>query len=141
MLYLTAFGVINLLFARGSIEMNILLWIIQILLAALYLFAGVTKFLTPYQKMMENPGPKFPYWFILFIGTCEILGGLGLVLPWALKIKPGLTPLAAWLLVIIMIGAVVTGLMVAIPFAILPFVAGLLLAFVGYQRGRQLRGV
>ena len=120
--------------------MNILLWIIQILLAALYLYAGLMKLITPYEKMMENPGPRFPHWFLLFIGTCEILGGLGLVIPWATKIKPGLTPLAAWGLVIIMVGAVVTAFTVGVPYAIVPFVAGLLLAFVGYQRGRQLRG-
>lgn len=120
--------------------MNILLWILQILLAALFLFAGLMKLITPYEEMMKNPGPRFPHWFFLFIGVCEILGGLGLVIPWATKIKPNLTPLAALGLLIIMIGAVGTGMMVGVPYAIVPFVTGLLLAFVGYRRSRQLSG-
>lgn len=120
--------------------MNILLWILQILLGALFIFSGVMKFQMPYEKMIEGPAIDFPHWFLLFIGVCEILGGLGLILPWALKIKPGLTPLAAWLLVIIMIGAVVSGYSVGIPFMILPFVTGLLLILIGKKRGGELRG-
>lgn len=120
--------------------MNILLWVIQILLGALFVFSGVMKFQMPYEKMIEGPALDFPHWFLLFIGGCEILGGVGLVLPWATKIKPGLTPLAAWLLVIIMIGAVVSGYFVGIPFMILPFVTGLLLVLIATKRGRQLRG-
>jgi uncharacterized membrane protein YphA (DoxX/SURF4 family) len=120
--------------------MNILLWILQILLALLYIFSGVMKFLMPYEKMTEGAYFKLPHWFLLFIGVCEIVGAIGLVVPWATTINPGLTPLAAWLLVIIMIGAVVTSVPMGFQFAIVPAVAGLLLAFVGYQRGRQLRG-
>jgi len=115
--------------------MNIVLWIVQILLALLFIFSGVVKFIMPYEDMIKDSAVKFPHWFILFIGLCEVLGGLGLVLPWALKIKPSLTPLAAWLLLIIMIGAVVTGLMQGIQFAIVPFVVGLLLIFIGWGRG------
>jgi uncharacterized membrane protein YphA (DoxX/SURF4 family) len=121
--------------------MNILLWIIQILLGLLFLFSGSMKFIMSYADMSKDAPVVFPHWFLLFIGVCEILGGFGLILPWALKIKPGLTPLAAWLLVIIMIGATVIGAMGTIALAITPFVVGLLLAFVGYQRMRSLRGI
>jgi len=114
--------------------MNVALWIVQILLALLFIFSGVVKFIMPYEKMTEGAPVAFPHWFLLFIGLCEILGGLGLVLPWALNIKPGLTPLAAWLLLIIMIGAVVTSAMGGIALAIPGFVAGLLLIFVGWGR-------
>jgi uncharacterized membrane protein YphA (DoxX/SURF4 family) len=114
--------------------MNILLWIVQILLGLLFIFSGVTKFIMSYAEMTKDSVVKFPHWFLLFIGVCEILGGLGLVLPWALKIRPGLTPLAAWLLVIIMIGAVVTSIPMGIVYAIAPFVVGLLLVLVGYKR-------
>jgi hypothetical protein len=119
--------------------MNILLWIVQVLLALLFLFAGTMKFIMPYSEMVKGSPVVLPHWFFLFIGTCEILGGLGLLLPWALKVRPGLTPLAAWLLVIIMIGAVVLSVPMGISLAILPFVVGLLLIFVGYNRMRGLR--
>jgi uncharacterized membrane protein YphA (DoxX/SURF4 family) len=115
--------------------MNIALWIVQILLALLFIFAGVSKFLMPYEEMAKQMPVALPHWFILFIGLCETLGGLGLVLPWALKIKPGLTPLAAWLLLVIMIGAVVVSAMGGIQLAIVPFVVALLLAFIGWGRG------
>lgn len=118
--------------------MNILLWILQGLLAALYLFAGISKFVIPYEKMIEMSPPNqmvFPAWFIHFIGVCEILGGLGLILPGIFRIRKGLTPLAALGLFIIMIGACVVTIMAS------GFVAGignivftLLLAFVAYAR-------
>ncbi len=116
--------------------MNILLWILQTLLGLLFIFSGVMKFIMSYADMIKDSPVAFPHWFYLFIGVCEILGGLGLILPWALKIKPGLTPLAAGLLIIIMVGAVVTGAMMGISMAILPFVVGLLLAFIVYGRTR-----
>lgn len=117
--------------------MNILLWILQILLGLLFIFSGVMKFVMPYEAMIEGSPVKFPHWFFLFIGACELLGGLGLILPWALKIKPGLTPLAASLLIIIMVGAVVTSAMMSPAMAIVPFVVGLLLAVVAFGRTRK----
>jgi uncharacterized membrane protein len=119
--------------------MNILLWLLQGLLGLLFLFAGASKFIMPYDQMMPADAPvHLPYWFILFIGACEFLGGLGLILPWLLKIKPGLTPLAAALLVIIMIGAAVTSAMGSLGMAIFPLVIGALLAFVAYKRRAEL---
>ena len=90
----------------------------------------------PYADMIKDAPIVFPHWFFLFIGVCEILGGLGLILPWALKIKPGLTPLAAALLIVIMIGAVVVSAMMSVPMAIVPFVVGLMLLFIVYGRTR-----
>jgi len=116
--------------------MNILLWIVQILLALLFVMSGVMKFLMSYADMTKDAPVVLPYWFILFIGVCEILGGIGLVVPWATGIKPGLTPLAASLLIIIMIGAVVTSLPLGISMVILPAVTGLLCAFVAWGRRR-----
>jgi uncharacterized membrane protein YphA (DoxX/SURF4 family) len=118
--------------------MNILLWIIQILLGLLFLFAGGTKFYYTIQQMRDMGPPNqilFPGWFIHFIGVCEILGGLGLVLPGLLRIKPYLTALAAIGLTIIMIGAVVvTAMSVGIGPAIPTVIIGLLCAFVAYGR-------
>jgi hypothetical protein len=75
--------------------------------------------------------------FLHFIGVCEILGGIGLVLPSLLRIKPGLTPLAAACLVIIMIGATTITIMTGMgATALIPFVTGLLVVFIAYGRWR-----
>ena len=111
------------------------LWIVQGLLAALFLFAGGMKLVLPLEKL-TGPFP-LPGWFIRFIGVCEVLGALGLILPGLLRIRPGLTPLAAAGLVIIMIGA--TALTVAagaVAPALISLVVGLLAAFVAYGRWR-----
>ena len=118
--------------------MNIALWIVQILLALLFLFAGATKFIMPADEMAKNMPPYLSISFIYFIGVCEILGGIGLILPWALKKMPGLTPLAATLLFVIMIGAVAVSVPMGLAMAILPAVAGILLAFVAWGRKRDL---
>ena len=120
--------------------MNIVLWIIQVLLALLFLFAGIGKFTMPYEEMVAQMPMKLPHWFILFIGACELLGGLGLVFPWLLKIKPSLTPLAALLLAIVMAGAVVVSAMASPAMAIFPLVIGILLVFVWYGRTKVSTG-
>jgi uncharacterized membrane protein YphA (DoxX/SURF4 family) len=115
--------------------MNIALWIIQVLLAALFLFAGGIKLVLPLEAMK---GPvELPGLFLRFIGVAEVLGGLGLILPGLLRIRPGLTPLAAAGLVIIMIGATVLSLATTgVGSAIIPLVTGILSAFVAYGRLR-----
>jgi len=73
----------------------------------------------------------------VFISVMEILGGLGLILPGLLRIRTGLTPLAAAGLVIIMSGAVVIGIGMGDPVGTaIPLVIGLLAAFVAYGRWR-----
>ncbi|HET6979436.1 MAG TPA: DoxX family protein [Pyrinomonadaceae bacterium] len=118
--------------------MNILLWIIQILLGLLFLFAGGTKFYYTIEQMRAMGSPNqimFPGWFIHFIGVCEILGGLGLILPGLTRIKPFLTVLAAIGLTIIMVGAfVVVALGDGIGPAVPNLVIALLCAFVAYGR-------
>src|SRR5262249_36082481 len=89
---------------------NIALWIVQGLLAVTFLFAGGAK-LVMSAEQMAAPGPiQLPVAFIRFIGVCETLGGIGMILPGLTGIKPGLTPLGAAGLVIIMIGATVVNL-------------------------------
>ena len=121
--------------------MNVLLWIIQILLAALFLFAGVMKLVLPLEKLT---GPvAVPGLFLRFIGLCETLGGLGLILPGLLRIRTGLTPLAAAGLVIIMVGATVLNLRTGdLVTTTLTIVVGLLAALVAYARWKvvPLRG-
>jgi len=76
-----------------------------------------------------------PGLFLRFIGAVEILGAIGLILPSLLRMRPGLTPLAAAGLVIIMIGATVLSYMVGgAVMALAPIVIGLLAAFVAYGR-------
>lgn len=114
--------------------MNNLLWLLQILLALLFMFAGVTKFLMPADKLAEGLPSFLPLAFVYFIGVCEILGGIGLVVPWLTKIKPILTPLAAIGLVIIMIGATVISAQMDVRGAAIPATVGVLCAFVAYGR-------
>jgi hypothetical protein len=109
------------------------LWIVQGLLAVLYLFAGGMKLLMPLDALAAQA--HLPGTFMKFIGICEVAGALGLILPGLLRIARVLTPLAASGLLVIMIGA--TSLTVArmgLAPAVLPLVAGLLDAFVLYGR-------
>lgn len=117
--------------------MNIALWIAQVLLALIFLFAGGIKLVTPIEEMMKQMPIPLPGLFLRFTGVVEVLGAIGVVLPWLLGIWPGLTPLAAAGLVIVMIGAVVfTVLTGNIAMALIPLVVGLLAAFVAYGRWR-----
>jgi uncharacterized membrane protein YphA (DoxX/SURF4 family) len=112
------------------------LWIIQTLLGLLFLFSGSMKFVMSVAEMTKDT-PWMAGWFLHFIGVMEILGGLGLILPSALRIRPGLTPLAAAGLVIIMIGATVITLgTMGIGPAMLPLIVGILCVFVAYGRWR-----
>jgi len=115
--------------------MNIALWIIQALLAALFLFAGGMKLITPIEEMTKQIA--MPGWFLRFIGVAEMLGAIGLILPWLLRIQPKLTPLAAAGLAVIMTGAtVLTVIMGETPTALLPLVTGMLCVFVAHGRWR-----
>jgi uncharacterized membrane protein YphA (DoxX/SURF4 family) len=111
------------------------LWTVQGLLAMLFLFSGSFKAFAP-MSMMQLPFPM-PEWFIRFLGYAELTGAIGLVLPSLLRIKPRLTPIAAFCLLVIMAGATVISLFAGgIPMASLPFVVGLLVSFVAYGRTR-----
>ncbi len=98
------------------------------------MFSGVSKFLMPADEMAQNMPPFLSLGFIYFIGVCEVLGGIGLVVPWLTKIRPALTPLAAFLLFVIMIGATVITAMGQAALAIIPAVVGSLCAFVAWGR-------
>lgn len=116
--------------------MTRVLWILQVLLAAVFLFSGSIKLLAPIELLQQQL--PLPGAFIRFIGTVEVLGALGLVLPSLLRIRPVLTPLAAAGLVIVMAGAtVLTPVFDGDPGpALLPLVLGLLAATIAYGRWR-----
>jgi uncharacterized membrane protein YphA (DoxX/SURF4 family) len=84
---------------------NVILWTIQGLLALSFLFAGSMKLLTPAATLAQMAAP-LPVALLRFIGLCEVVGALGLILPGLLRIRSYLTPIAAAGLVIIMSGAV-----------------------------------
>ena len=114
-----------------------ILWTVQALLAALFLFAGVMKLVMPAQVLTAQSHLSAA--FLRFIGVCETLGAVGLILPGLLKIRTGLTPLAAVGLVIIMIGATtVTVASMGVAPALFPLVVGALAASVGYGRWRRV---
>ena len=115
--------------------MTYALWIVQGLLGALFVFAGGMKLVMPLEQMK---GPiELPGAFLRFIGVAELFGGLGLILPGLLRVRPGLTPLAAAGLVVIMAGATVIGFMAGdVGMALIPLAVGLLAAFVAYGRWR-----
>ena len=115
--------------------MNVALWIAQGLLAAIFLFAGGMKLLLPVEELTAQM--PLPGLFVRLIGVVEVLGAIGVILPGLVRIRPGLTPLAAAGLVIIMIGATVFTLATGnIAMAPIPLVVGLLAAFVAYGRWR-----
>ena len=118
-------------------RLNVVLWIVQGLLAVLFLFAGGMKLVLPLEAMagpIALPGP-----FLRFIGVAEVLGAIGLILPGLLRIRVGLTPMAAVGLVIIMTGAtVITAMSGPVAPALLPLIVGLLSGSVAAGRWPNL---
>ena len=89
--------------------MNIALWIAQGLLAAMFLMAGVMKTFQTAKAKEQLPWAKNRSdGFVRFVGTSELLGALGLILPLATGILPRLTVLAAIGLIIIQLLAIFT---------------------------------
>ena len=120
-----------------SRKAGIALWVMQILLAALFLFAGGFKLVAPIAEMTKQI--PMPGAFLRFIGLAEVTGALGLVLPGLFRIKQHLTPIAAGGLVIIMSGAV--GITMAggqLAPALMPLVVGILAGSVAYGRRSSL---
>jgi len=90
--------------------MNIALWVVQILLALAFGMAGIMKVTQPIDKLearmgwVKSVGPRG----VRLIGSLEILGAIGLILPAVTGILPWLTPVAAACLALTMIGAMIT---------------------------------
>lgn len=119
---------------------NTLLWITQVLLAALFLFAGGMKLIVPIEALTAQS--PLPGTFLRFIGVVEILGALGLILPWLTRIRPLLTPLAAAGLVIVMIGAtVLTFATGGVAAAVVPVIVGVLSGLVAYGRATVIESL
>lgn len=117
--------------------LHIGLWISQVLLALTFGATGVMKLVTPIATLAEKMSwvNHSPTWLVPFIGACELAGALGLVLPSLTRIQPKLTPIAASLLVVVMVLA--AGVHVSLGEAALAtpsVVLGALAAFVAWGR-------
>ena len=122
--------------------MNTSLWTVQILWGVFFSFTGFGKILCVNQAVWNLMLPRVP-WFsavpqglFVFIGVCEFLGGVGLILPAMIGVKPKLTPLAAFGLTLVMILAAVFHIVRGEYNFFLPFnlVAGAGAAFIAYGR-------
>jgi hypothetical protein len=116
--------------------MTRILWIVQALLALVFLFSGAMKLALPLDVLAQQV--PLPGALVRFIGLCETLGAVGLILPALLRIRPALTPLAATCLAVLMACATLLtpALVGQIGPAVLPLGLGLLAAFVAYGRSR-----
>ena len=91
--------------------MNVALWIVSGILIVAYLGAGGMKLALPKKKLAENPNLAFAADMsdgsIKSIGGLEVLGAIGLILPWLTGIAMVLTPLAGVGLAVVQLGAFV----------------------------------
>ncbi|MEV5475064.1 DoxX family protein [Streptomyces sp. NPDC052207] len=88
--------------------MNVVLWVIAALLAAAFLFSGLFKLVLSHEKYIaaQDWAAAAPRWAPHAIGTLEVLGAIGVVLPAMVNIATVLVPIAATGLALVMIGAV-----------------------------------
>jgi uncharacterized membrane protein YphA (DoxX/SURF4 family) len=92
--------------------MGIALWVVQVLVAAAFVVSGATKLSQPKEKLLKKWAwvEDFSQGSVRIIGSLEVLGAIGIVVPALTGIVPSLTPLAALGLVLTMIGAALTHL-------------------------------
>ena len=118
--------------------MNVVLWILQVLLAAAF-FAHGWMMLAPPPEIAAQMNAMLPRWFSLFIGVSEVLAAIGLTLPGVTRIYPWLVTWAAVGIMIVMVSATV--LHVArneIPQALITLLLLAMATFVAYARHRLL---
>jgi hypothetical protein len=114
--------------------MNIVLWTLQVLLAAQFLFHGYIMVLPP-AELIEVINQAYPTWFRLFVGISESLGAIGLLLPGILRIQPGVTSWAgAGLMIVAASASLFHFSRTETSSAVITAVLFVLLAFVSYMR-------
>lgn len=119
-----------------SRKANVALWTAQGLTAAIFLIAGGSK-LAMSMEMLAAASP-LPALLLKFVGVCEVVGALGLVLPGIFRIRQSLTPLAAALLApIVLVATIVTVATMGVAMAVLPFVTLLLSLTIAFGRTRS----
>ena len=118
--------------------MNVVLWILQALLAAAF-FAHGMLFLNPPAELVAQMNASLPRWFQLFLGVAEVLAAIGLILPGATRVLPWLVTWAAVGIIVVTVSATAWHLWrsefsSAATTALLFVIA----AFVAYMRGGPL---
>jgi uncharacterized membrane protein YphA (DoxX/SURF4 family) len=86
--------------------MNIVLWVLQLLLAAAF-FAHGWLLLSPPPELVEQMNASLPRWFQLFLGVAEVMAAIGLVLPGLTRVMPWLVTWAAAGVMVVMVSATV----------------------------------
>jgi putative oxidoreductase len=118
--------------------MNIVLWVLQVLLAAAF-FAHGWLFLTPPAAIAAQMNASMPRWFQLFLGVAEVLAAVGLTLPGLTRIMPWLVTWAAGGIMIVMASATVFHLLRGeFSSAAVTLLLLAMAAFVAYKRHRAL---
>ena len=123
---------------RPSKALHLTLWLAQVLLFLGFMFFGGMKLVTPTEQLLQyDPNQSIP--LTRFIGVVEVLGALGMILPAATRIRPGLTPLAALGLFTIMVLATGHHVMRGDIATAFPVIGGLgaLAAFVAWGRSKK----
>jgi putative oxidoreductase len=118
--------------------MNIVLWILQVLLAVVFVAHG-WLFLAPSPEIAEQMNASMPRWFQLFLGVAEVLAGVGLTVPGLTRILPWLVTWAAVGVMIVSASATVFHLVRGeISSAAITAVLLAMSTFVAYMRHRVL---
>jgi putative oxidoreductase len=102
----TSILVMTRLICNTEDGMNKVLWIVQGLLAAIFLWHGAFLVFPP-AEMLEMINGQLGVEFRIFLGVAEVLAAIGLILPGVTRILPWLTPLAAAGLMVVMVSATV----------------------------------
>ncbi len=114
--------------------MNIVVWVLQVLLAAAF-FAHGWLFLSPPADIVEQMNASLPRWFQVFLGIAEVLASVGLILPGVTRIFPWLVVWAAVGVMVVTISATVYHLARGeISSAVITFVLFAMAGFVAYMR-------
>ncbi len=118
--------------------MNIVLWVLQVLLALAFLAHGLL-FLFPPPEIAVQMNASLPRWFQLFLGVAEILAAVGLTLPGLTRVMPFLVTWAAVGIMIVMVSATAYHLMRGeISSAVITLLLLAMATFVAYMRHRVL---
>ena len=118
--------------------MNIVLWVLQVLLAVAF-FAHGWLFLSPPPAIAAQMNASLPRWFQLFLGVAEVLAAVGLTLPGLTRIMPWLVTWAAGGIMIVMVSATAYHLMRGeFSSAAITFLLLVMATYVAYMRHRVL---
>jgi putative oxidoreductase len=118
--------------------LNIVLWILQVLLALAF-FAHGMLFLNPPANLVEQMNASLPRWFQLFLGMAEVLAAIGLILPGLTRIQPRFVTWAAVGIMIVMVSATIWHVARnEISSAAITLVLLAMATFVAYMRHRVL---